>query len=204
MYSLLIQTISNQDAAAAATIQNYGSTDDSQDTLAFTPSDDSTAFWITDLSSAYNTTQSVVRGIRLLNARRQMLIQDEISGANEDVQWRMHTNATISYQDNNRTAELKLGGESLQVQILSPEDASFETLQPVRYDSDPPLPDGEYNVDHPNPGVSVLAMTLSSPGDTNIQVLFSPQWDGMSSSDFVTPSSVSLSDWSLRSHDDSS
>lgn len=192
---------SNQDVDAEGTLQNYGSTDDSQDSLAWTPDDDSTAFWISDISSAYNTTQSVVRGMRLLNGRKQMLIQDEISGANEDVQWRMHTNATISYSDNNRTAELELGGEKLQVQILSPDDAAFETLQPVRYSSDPSVPGGDLSSDLPNPGVSVLAMTLESPGDVNIQVLFNPQWDGMKSSDFVTPSTVSLSDWSLRSHD---
>lgn len=142
--------------------------------------------------------------MRLLNGRRQMLIQDEITGATEDVQWRMHTNATISYSDNNRTAELSLGGEKLQVQILSPDNAAFETLQPVPYSTDPATPGGDLSSDLPNPGVSVLAMTLDKPGDTNIQVLFNPQWSGMSSSDYITPSNVSLKDWTLRSHDKSS
>lgn len=194
---------SNQDVDADPPLTNYGSTGDSQDSLAWTPDDDSTAFWISDISSAYNSTDSFSRGMRLINGRKQMLIQDEISGAGGDVQWRMHTNATISYSDNDRTAELSLGGETLNVKILSPENASFETLDPVRYDSDPPVPtdtDG-VEVELPNPGVSVLSITLSNPGDANIQVLFNPQWEGMSSDDFVTPPSVSLDDWSLRSHD---
>ncbi|KAJ7071186.1 hypothetical protein C8F01DRAFT_943564, partial [Mycena amicta] len=52
---------------------------------------DSTAFWTTDMTSAYLNASSVKRGVRLLNGRRQVLIQDEIKSTG----WRMHTDATV-------------------------------------------------------------------------------------------------------------
>ena len=79
------------------------------------------------------------------------------------------TNATISYSNNNATASLELGGETLQVQILSPAGAGFTTLQPVPFSDDPAVPSGEINQNLPNPGVSVLTIELAE-GDQNIQV----------------------------------
>lgn len=64
---------------------------------------ESTAYWIADVTSAYNGT-SVQRGLRMLNSRNQVLIQDEIGAAQFSSQWRMHTNASISYSKNQRTA----------------------------------------------------------------------------------------------------
>ena len=55
--------------------------------------------------------------------------------------------------------------------------------------------------DQANPGVTVsLAVSLPA-GTYSLQVLFSPQWPGMKEEDYVTPKSVALDDWSLRSHD---
>lgn len=85
------------------------------------------------------------------------------------------------------------------VQILNaPSGAVFTTSDAVRLDSDPAMPAGM--TDQENPGVTVLLIDLEDAGTYDIQVLFNPQWSGMSSSDFVTPPSVALSDWSLTSH----
>jgi len=51
----------------------------------------------------------------------------------------------------------------------------------------------------PNDGVTVLTIELNA-GTYTLEVLFNPQWPGMSSSDFKTPSSVPLSQWSTTSH----
>lgn len=126
-----------------------------------------------------------------------MLLQDEIT-ASQPIQWRMHTNATVNIDSSGTSATLQIGDQKLQMQILSPSSgASFSTAQPVRFPNDPPLPEGA--VDSPNPGVTVVTISLN-PGTYNLQVLFNPQWSGMSASDFVTPPSVSLDDWSLTSH----
>lgn len=132
------------------------------------------------------------RGIRFLNGRRQVLLQDEVN-TSADVQWRMHTNATVSLNGN--AATLSLGGKTMKVQLLSPSGATFTTLNATRYANDPtpPKPDQE------NPGVTVLAINLQS-GQNTIEVLFNPQWDGMSDSDFVTPKSVDIDSWSNDSH----
>lgn len=109
----------------------------------------------------------------------------------------MHTNATITYSDNNRVATLALDGKSLTASILdSAPGLSFQTLAPNRTADAPALGAGGFDL--PNPGVSVLAIDIPS-GDTTLEVLFNPQWDGLSASDYKTPSSVSLSSWSLTS-----
>lgn len=67
----------------------------------------------------------------------------------------------------------------------------------VRLSTDPPTPPGW--PDQPNPGVTVLVIELSADQYT-LEILITPQWSGVSSSSYVQPSSVPLSQWSLTSH----
>ena len=137
------------------------------------------------------------RGIRTLNARKQVLLQDEIT-ATTSFQWRMHTNATVTLDSAGTTATLKLDGQTMIVKLISPSSgAKFTTQDAVRLSTDPALPTGE--TDQPNDGVTVLTIALDA-GTYNLQVLFNPQWSGMSDSDFVTPPSVALDSWSTTSH----
>jgi len=150
------------------------------------------------MTTAYNGT-SVMRGIRLINGRQQVLLQDEITGATGPIQWRMHTNATVTMANGNRTAILTLGGQTMQVILQSENTGVFTTLAPVRYPTDPPLPTDAESQDQPNVGVTVLAIELD-PGTYTVEVLFNPQWPNFSASNFVTPPSVPLSGWTLTSH----
>ena len=126
---------------------------------------------------------------------REVLIQDEIN-ASQAIQWRMHTNATVSISGTQLT--LELDGQTLIMEVLNaPSGINISTTDAVRLSTDPALPDGQ--VDQPNPGVTVITMDLPA-GSYTLEVLFNPQWSGMSSSDFVSPASVALSDWSLTSH----
>ncbi|KAJ7169723.1 chondroitin AC/alginate lyase [Mycena filopes] len=152
-------------------------------------SSDSTAFWTADTTNAYFNVTSMKRGVRLLNGRKQVLIQDEITSA-APVQWRMHTNATIT-GDGTTTATLALDGQTMQVSILNaPDGAQFSTSDAVRLSTD------VANNDQPNPGVKVLIISLPA-GQYNLQVLFNPQ-DGKTN--FVTPPSIPLDSWTLTSH----
>ena len=83
----------------------------------------------------------------------------------------MHTNATISLSDNDTTATLSLGGQSLIATLRQPSggDVKFEVEEPVRLSTDPALPSGQ--VDQPNPGVSVLVIKCDA-GSNVIEVLF--------------------------------
>ncbi len=110
--------------------------------------------------------------------------------------WRMHTNATVTASGTSAT--LKIGDKTLQMTILNPPDGvSLTTGAAQRLPDDPALPDGA--TDQPNEGVTVVMISLPA-GKYSLQVLFNPQWDGMSSGDFKTPASVAIDDWSLTSH----
>jgi hypothetical protein len=162
-----------------------------------TIANDSTAFFTADLTDTYNGT-SIKRGIRLLNGRTQVLLQDDISGASTAVQWRMHTNATVTLGSGNTSATLTLEGKVVEVILVNPPSGiTFGTAEPVRYPNDPALPAGA--TDQPNPGVTVLIINIPA-GTNSIQVLFNPQWPGFSASSFQTPPSVPIDSWSLTSH----
>ncbi|KAL6310162.1 chondroitin AC/alginate lyase [Sparassis latifolia] len=190
----------NQLVTAAPTI-NYDSSGTVQgSSTVFDVPSNSTAFFTANLASAYNEVSSFQRGIRMINGRKQVLLQDDIT-ATGSIMWRGHTNATsINIDSNGTSATLQIGNEKLLMQIVSPTSgATISTAQPVRFSSDPPLPAGAENQDLPNTGVTVVEINLNA-GTYSLQVLFSPQWDGMSSSAYVTPPSVPISSWSLTSH----
>ncbi|PBL01179.1 hypothetical protein ARMGADRAFT_1119290 [Armillaria gallica] len=181
----------NQDVAALPTILKSGTSNTTQgSSTVFEVDSDSTAFWVADTTSAYFNASSVKRGVRMLNKRKQVLVQDEVTST-ADIQWRMHTNATVTADGSKAT--LVRDGKTLEVSILSPSGATFTTSAATRFDTDPTPPDP----DQANPNITVLIIELSA-GTNNIQVLFNPQWnDGTT---FVTPSSVDLDNWSLTSH----
>ncbi|CUA69643.1 hypothetical protein RSOLAG22IIIB_04019 [Rhizoctonia solani] len=194
----LVVNNDNQNVIAQPTC-NYGSTGDKQgSSTVYSVDANSAAFFTTDLTTTYNG-QNIKRGVRVLNGRKQVLIQDDLSGVTQSVEWRMHTNATVAIDDAKTTATLTLGGQTMQVKILNAgSGVGFSTKDAVRAASDPALPTGQ--VDQPNPGVTVLCITLATGGTQSLQVLFNPQWSGMSASDFKTPPSVALDQWSLTSH----
>ncbi|KAJ2919343.1 hypothetical protein MD484_g1161, partial [Candolleomyces efflorescens] len=186
----------NQNILAAPTVRHDTSGTKQGSSTVLELDKDSTAFWVADLTTAYFDATSVKRGVRLLNGRKQVLLQDEITSTGA-IQWRMHTNATVTIGDGGTTASLALDGETMQVSILNaPSGAQFTTSEARRFDTDPTPP----AADQENPGVTVLIISLPA-GTVTLQVLFNPQWSGMSSGDFVTPPSVTLDNWSLRSHD---
>jgi hypothetical protein len=190
----LLVNKANQNVATLPTNLNHNSSGTTQgSSTVLTIPVDSTAFWTADITSAYFDASSVKRGVRLLNGRKQVLIQDEIT-ATADIQWRMQTNATVT--TSGTTATLTLGGETMQVNILNPPSgAAFSTSSATRFSTDPTPPEA----DQPNAGVTVLIIDLPA-GTYTLQVLFNPQWAGMSSADYVTPPSVALGAWTLTSH----
>jgi hypothetical protein len=63
----------------------------------------SAVYWTANLTTSYNGT-NIQRGIRLLKERTQVLIQDEVTDATTQSQWRMHTYASIKYSKKNTVA----------------------------------------------------------------------------------------------------
>ncbi|KAG9314225.1 chondroitin AC/alginate lyase [Chiua virens] len=187
----------NQNVLAAPTA-NFDSSGTSQgSSTVFNAPNGSTAYFTANLASAYFNVTSFSRGIRMINARTQVLLQDEIN-ASASIMWRAHTNATVAFSNNNQTATLTVDSKTMVVQLLNPPNgAQFSTMDAVRLPTDPPTPTGW--PDQPNPGVTVLVIELPA-GQYTLEVLMDPQWSGVSSSSYVQPNSVPLSQWSLTSH----
>lgn len=176
---------------------NYDTTGEEQTALSYTVPDSSAAYFWSDLTTTYGGTD-IKRGMRVINGRRQVLLQDEINGSSNAAQWRMHTNATISLGNGNREATMTLNGATMIANILvSAPSATFGTAQPTPTGTVSSPPSGGTN--SPNPGVTVLTIDIPA-GSTTLEVLFNPQWEGMAASAYATPSSVPLSSWSLTSH----
>jgi hypothetical protein len=176
----------------------------------------STSFWIADLTAAYSGL-SIKRGLRLLGGRTMVVIQDEISSAASESQWRMHTKASIQYSESGNiacessyprkiisikvsddlTTDLTLNGKIMEVYIVSPPKASFKTVKPIRNLHDPPLPEGEEDL--PNTGISVLAVDIPS-GNHTVAIIFSPVWDSSGEKSLKLSNPIPLEQWSLASH----
>jgi alpha-D-ribose 1-methylphosphonate 5-triphosphate synthase subunit PhnH len=82
----------------------------------------------------------------------------------------MFTNATITLSNNDRTATLALGQQTLIATLEEPSAATFAvTTDPTRTASLGALPSGQ--VDQPNDGVSLLTIDIEA-GTSTIAVLF--------------------------------
>ena len=196
----LVMGGADQNVTGVIPATTFGSTNDTQDAESFTPTNGSTAFFYADLTDMYYG-NSTKRGIRFVNDRQQVLLQDEVTVPAAGVQWRMHTNATVTTSNNNLTATLELGGQKLEAHLTvsGAGSAVFSTAEAARLPTDPTLQSGSENADQPNPGVTVLVIDLTTAGATTVEVLFNPQSSGAAS--FITPPSVALDQWSLTSHD---
>lgn len=196
--------------------------------IAYMPGTNDVAYFKTDMSDAYNFTQgsnTVVRGIRMLNGRRQVLVRDEIAADSSinQINWRVHTNATVTLSADKKTATLKISNvkdpnawgnttnplvaslpkeETMIVKLLSPSAGQFDTIKPDEqrlYGSDPNQANGQQG-DQPNPDVTLLFIELQGGSQQTIETVWQPQWSSLSAQDSAVPKSVALAGWSLTSH----
>ncbi|WP_218094113.1 DUF7594 domain-containing protein [Paenibacillus solanacearum] len=154
------------------------------------------ALAVADLTSAYaDQAIKAERGIRMLDYRRQFLVQDEVQAkAPSEYWWFMHTSTQIDQIDpNGQWAMLKMGGKRLWARILSPAQAKF-----VAMDAQPlptsPNPGGQ----NPNNGIRKLAIHIENVQDLRLSVLMVPLREGEASPSALPPV-VPLSDWQTDS-----
>lgn len=128
---------------------------------------------IVDFTSAYkDIASSARRGVKIMDNRKAILIQDEfILSKSSDISWGMTTDALIEIIDPQK-AVLTLSGQKLTARILSPANAVFssgsaEQLAPQKL----------------NTGVKRLyATTPEVLGNATVIVLLSPNWSSVESS----------------------
>ena len=158
----------NQDALATASMTQFHSEAEA-------------AFAIVDLSEAYlESAGEVTRGIRLVDWRRAVLVQDEISVTRPStIAWGITTDALIEILSA-REASLTLDGKMLYARILSG-NASFSTTEAPA--SEPPLLGAE--------GVRRLHATVETHDPITLAILLSPVWpDGASETCEIKPLSA--------------
>ena len=128
---------------------------------------------ILDFTEAYKDfASSVQRGMKVVDGRKSILIQDEfVLAKSAAISWGMTTDANIQLI-NNKEAELTLSGKKMTARILSPANAVFSIESAQQ-----PAPQKT------NAGVSrLLAKIPAATGSVTVTILLLPQWPGGASS----------------------
>ena len=123
---------------------------------------------VLDFTQAYKDfASSAQRGMKVVDNRRSILIQDEfVLTKSVEVVWGMTTDATVQII-NPKQAELTLGGQKMTAKILSPANAVFT------FESASQLAPQKLNT-----GVSrILAKVPATTGNVTVSVLLAPQWE---------------------------
>ena len=138
---------------------------DSQVAFSRVSLDTDTPFVIMNLSNAYrDQCDSVWRGLRMVEDRKALLVQDEFTLKNPGkVNWGVMTDADLTVQG--PTALFTIADKKMIARILSPEGAVF-SVESAR--QDPPQAE--------NIGINRLVILLDGQTHQTISVLFSPVW----------------------------
>jgi hypothetical protein len=137
-------------------------------------------FSILDLQQAYKgKVKAWKRGVALFGDQR-LLVQDELTPVGTaDIVWNFHTYARVVISPDRHSAKLRQGGKEIEVRILEPSNASFDTAG-----TSAPAPQAS------NQGVTNLVMQLDRQSTAQtITVLFTQPGD------ITTPSIGALSTW---------
>jgi hypothetical protein len=126
-------------------------------------------YCIIDLSDAYRTYATTVnRGIKLIDANRSLVIQDEyVLKTDQECYWGITTDAAITISDS-KNAKLTLNGKEVYATIISPANATFSTVS--AYQAPP---------QNANTGANRLIAKKPKDGTLTftIMVQLSPKWD---------------------------
>lgn len=153
---------------------------------------------VVNMTSAYTGyADSAVRGMKFINDRTSILIQDEVRGVarklnNEnEIYWFMHTKADVTLIDNNRVAVLDVNGNKMYATLLT--DGYFGVMDAAPLPTSPTA-DGQ----DPNNGCRKLFIHLTDVTDTDIAVCFTPAYyyEGLS-----LPQVIPISEWTLDNAD---
>lgn len=157
------------------------------------------SFAIHDLTPVYSGMTRVWRGVRLLGARNQVLVQDEIQAATgKTVWWFAHyTSPTTSVviDPDGTSAMLTQGAERLWCKIVSG-GGTFQTVTATPLPTSP-NPSGQ----NANTGYMKLAINLAGVTNTTLAVWFVPLSTG-ENPPVTLPAITALNTWNLSATSD--
>lgn len=124
----------------------------------------------TDITCNYsNYVESAIRGMRFINGRTSILLQDEVKSEREnEVYWFMHTEADVTLSENGKSAILDIKGNKLEAKILS-DVGTFGVMDAKPLPTSPKL-----TGQNENKGSRKLFIHLENAKDFTISVCFTP------------------------------
>ena len=158
----------------------------------------SSSIAVVDMTSAYKDyASSAIRGMKFINDRTSVLIQDEVrdiskvlNNENEnenELWWFMHTKAEITLADNNKLAVLDIDGNKMYATLLTDGEFGIMAAEPL-----PVSPNSEGQ--NPNDGYQKLYIKLDGIENADIAVCFTP---GYYYESLELPEVIPISDWTL-------
>lgn len=152
-------------------------------------SNDISAMARVDMTPAYaNKAHKALRGMKMTNNRKSVLIQDEVSLIEEStLYWHVHTPASVTISDDGKKAILDISGNKMVARILS--EGTFTVSEAKPMDGTPTV-EGQ----NENKGISRLAIKLDNTKDATIAVTFTP-WKY--ASEGYAPEIIALDEWIL-------
>jgi len=136
------------------------------------PGDGASQSAVLDLTPAYAAHATKVQRTISLHDRRWVTIRDEVeTKAAADIWSLLHTPADIVLSDDARTATLRIGGQSLLVELASPSDAKLQVLPAAPLPTSP-QPERQGG----NKKTRKLAVHLAGVSGATIELRLKPQW----------------------------
>ncbi|MBK8092972.1 MAG: autotransporter-associated beta strand repeat-containing protein [Verrucomicrobiaceae bacterium] len=162
----------------------------------------SSSFSIHDLTPVYTGMSKVWRGVRLMGARDEVLVQDEIQAATGKTVWWFahytHPTTSVVIDPDGTSAMLTQGAERLWCKILS-SSGQFQIMDAV------PLPGSANPVTTPaqnaNTGHKKLAINLTNVTNTTLAVWFVPLQTG-DPIPTTLPAVTALNTWNIAASND--
>ena len=160
------------------------------------------SFGIHDLTSVYSGMSKVWRGTRLMGARNQVLVQDEIqAGTGKTVWWFAHytvPTTTVVIDPDGTSATLTQGAERLWCKIVSG-GGTFQIMDAVPLATSPhPITTPQQNA---NTGCKKLAINLTNVTNTTLAVWFVPLATG-DPIPATLPTITALNTWNIVAKND--
>lgn len=157
------------------------------------------SFAIHDLTAVYSGMTKVWRGTRLLGARNQVLVQDEITAATgKTVWWFAHytyPTTTVTVDPDGTSALMQIGAERLWCKIVSGA-GTFQIMDAVPLPTSPIPP-----TQNANTGYKKLAINLTNVTNTTLAVWFVPLSSG-EAIPTTLPTISALNTWNLATSND--
>ena len=160
------------------------------------------SFSIHDLTPVYTGMSRVWRGVRLMGARNEVLVQDEIQAATGKTVWWFahytHPTTSVVIAPDGTSATLTQGAERLWCKILS-SSGQFQIMDAI------PLPGSANPVTTPpqnaNTGHKKLAINLTNVTNTTLAVWFVPLQTG-DPIPTTLPTVTALNTWNIAASND--